>query len=690
LPSNATLHALRTFANQAGTAIVSARQRAALERRTAELEALHTTTLSLLESVDATDVLETIVARAAELVGTTDGYLYRVDPSRERLVLEIALGTFADYRGTELGFGEGLSGRVWAQRQAMAVDDYAQWAGGAPTYVGAGFRAIAGVPLVVGGDVVGVIGVGHAADGVSFGASELTLLTRFAHLASLVLERAQLLRRLQDERDYSERLIDSANALVVGVGPDGAVEVFNEEASRITGYGAEEVLGRSFVRLLPAGLYPDAGDRFVRSLLDGTLPEQYETPILTRDGEERLIDFRLRVVFVDGQPHGLIAFGTDVTEVRRLEEELRQSQKMEAVGRLAGGIAHDFNNLLTAITGYAELALVKLDGTPDVREHVFEMKRAGERAADLTRQLLAFSRRQVLQPETLSVNGVVTDLERMLRRLLGAHVEFSTDLDPQLGSTKADPGQLEQVVMNLALNARDAMPGGGRLTVSTRNEEIDGNAYVVLEVSDDGHGMDDATLERAVEPFFTTKPPGEGTGLGLSTVYGIVKQSGGELVATSTPGLGTTMRVLLPRVTPEPDRREEPAPTPLPRVGATVLLAEDEDVVRRLLARILTDEGYEVIETANGAEALAAAQSAARIDYLVTDVVMPGVGGADLAATLRESRAGLRVLFVSGYSADAIGREREATPGVGFLQKPFTRAELVRALDALTANAVAA
>jgi signal transduction histidine kinase/ActR/RegA family two-component response regulator len=429
----------------------------------------------------------------------------------------------------------------------------------------------------------------------------------------------------------------------------------------------------------------EAFETYTRHLVAGTLPETVETPIVTKSGERRLIGWRNRGFLVEGSTRGSISFGTDVTERRRLEEELRQSQKMEAVGRLAGGVAHDFNNLLTAITGYGELALEKLDDGSAVREHVFEMKRAGERAAGLTRQLLAFSRRQVLQPEVVDVNKVVSELERMLGRLLGAQVELVTDLDPRLGSTKADPGQLEQVVMNLAINARDAMPGGGRLTIGTRNDAS--GDFVLLEVCDTGHGMEADTLEQAFEPFFTTKAPGEGTGLGLSTVYGIVKQTGGDVTAESQPGRGTKMCVSLPRVKASAGSEAEPFAAPAPAADSTVLLVEDEEAVRRLVASMLTDAGYRVLVAENASAAIVLADAEEHIDILLTDVVMPGLSGPDLASLLTELRPELRVLFVSGYTADGVASNGRMSPDTAFLQKPFTRAQLFAALGALHSEA---
>jgi hypothetical protein len=357
---------------------------------------------------------------------------------------------------------------------------------------------------------------------------------------------------------------------------------------------------------------------------------------------------------------------------------------MEAVGRLAGGIAHDFNNLLTAITGYGELALAKLEDSA-VREHVFEMKRAGERAAGLTKQLLAFSRRQVLQPEVVDPNEIVSDLEGMLSRLLGEQIELAVELDPAVGSTTADPGQLQQVVMNLVLNSRDAMPKGGRLRITTANAHVDGVDYVELVVADNGTGMDHETLEQAFEPFFTTKPLGEGTGLGLSTVYGIVKQTGGDLVATSEPGRGTTMRVLLPLAGDAPELCDEQrGHAPDAPWAATVLLVEDEDVVRRLISTMLEGAGYRVLAAESPEAALSIAETEDRIEVLLTDVVMPGLSGPELADRLLEQQPRLRVLFVSGYTAEAIAKHGQLSPGTSFLEKPFTRGELTRALQQLT------
>jgi PAS domain S-box-containing protein len=376
---------------------------------------------------------------------------------------------------------------------------------------------------------------------------------------------------------------------------------------------------------------------------------------------------------------------------REKEEQLRQAQKMEAVGRLAGGIAHDFNNLLTAINGYSDLTLRRLPEGDPLRRNVEEVRRAGERAAGLTRQLLAFSRKQVLQPVVLDLNAVIAEMGRMLQRLIGEDVELRTTLDPQLGSVVADPGQIEQVIMNLAVNARDAMPSGGKLTVETGNVYLDEEyaarhvavrpgAYAVLSVSDTGSGMDGATQARIFEPFFTTKELGKGTGLGLSTVYGIVKQSGGNIWVYSEVGVGTTFKIYLPRAASGSEEYRRGAEAEGTAGGReTILLVEDDEMVRSMTRIILSEHGYRVLEAANGAAALSLCErNEEPIRLLLTDVVMPGMSGRELADRLARTRPEVRVLFMSGYTDDAIVHHGVLDAGVAFLQKPFTPDALAR------------
>jgi len=473
----------------------------------------------------------------------------------------------------------------------------------------------------------------------------------------------------------------------------GTIQYVNPAFERITGYDRMEVIGRT-PSILRSGRHDAAFYRnlwetlrrgevwrgtFLDKRKDGTLYEEDTVISPVRDPSGQVVNY--------------VAVKRDVTDVRRMEERLRQSQKMEAVGRLAGGVAHDFNNLLTAISGYSDLLIHRLPDYSTLRRDVEEIRKAGDRAAVLTRQLLAFSRRQVLQPKVLDLNAVVTNMEQMLRRLIGEDIELSTDLSPSLSRVKADPGQIEQVIVNLAVNARDAMSDGGRITIATADAELSPayaaaysevrpGPHVLLSVADTGQGMSDETQAHLFEPFFTTKERGIGTGLGLAMVYGIVQQSGGHIRVNSAADRGSTFLIYLPRVE-APDDGEQGTDRPLlphPSPGTeTILLAEDEEVVRRLAREILSGNGYKVLEAGDGREALLLSEAyRAEIHLLLTDVVMPKMSGRELTDRIRLQRPDLRILYMSGYTDDAILRHGVLVDGIPFLQKPFTPEELAR------------
>lgn len=379
-------------------------------------------------------------------------------------------------------------------------------------------------------------------------------------------------------------------------------------------------------------------------------------------------------------------------DLGRAEEQLRQSQKLEAIGRLAGGIAHDFNNLLMVQIGYCDMIMERLDRTDPLASELSEVLTCAERAARLTRQLLAFSRKQALRPQVLNLNDVARDVEKLLRRLIGEDIELLTRLDEDLGQVEADPGQLEQVIMNLAVNARDAMPEGGRLTLETANVELDeayaessigvkAGSHVMLAISDTGTGMDEATRKRLFEPFFTTKAKGKGTGLGLATVYGIVKQSGGNIWVYSEPGGGTTFKIYLPRVKGKAKRGAKPVASELHGAGESILVVEDDPALRTLLTRMLEALGFEGHAAPNGNEALARLE-AGEVNpvLLITDVVLPGMGGSELAERAQQLRPGLKVVYTSGYTDAAILHRGVLKASTPFLQKPFTRNDLATKL----------
>jgi PAS domain S-box-containing protein len=389
----------------------------------------------------------------------------------------------------------------------------------------------------------------------------------------------------------------------------------------------------------------------------------------------------------DGQMERHIGVSLDITERKQLEEQFRQAQKLESVGRLAGGVAHDFNNLLTIITGYSEMALAEIGERHPMRDSMLEIAEAAARASTLTRQLLTFSRRQITEPREIVINDLVRGFEKMLARLLGEEIELELTLDPDGGVLMADPGQIEQVIMNLAVNAHDAMPHGGKLLIETSRVVADEEfsqthlavapgPWVGLSVSDTGTGMTPDVKAHIFEPFFTTKGAGKGTGLGLSTVWGIVKQSRGAIWVYSEPGQGTTFKILFPAVEPKPGRDEAAEVSESPSGQETILLAEDEPGVRNYARQILEKHGYTIVSACNGREALMAArQHPGEIQLLLTDVVMPQMGGAELAAAFSSVRPGARVLCMSGYS-DRLWPEAHA--GRNYIQKPFTPSALLR------------
>ncbi len=514
----------------------------------------------------------------------------------------------------------------------------------------------------------------------------------------------KMVRRLKDALHQSEekyrQLWETSTDAVIFMDRERRIQFANPAVRDVFGYAPEEVIGRDIAMLQPERLREGHRDGVARYMKTGVKKLNWratELVGLRKDGTEVPIEIAFSDMEMEGK-RWFVGFMRDITErkraeeaLRQSEEQLRQSQKMEAIGKLAGGIAHDFNNLLTAIMGYSELLLGQMQPDSRERKNAEEIRKAAFRAAGLTHQLLAFSRRQMLTSKVLNLNAVVMDLEPMLRRLIGEDIELKIVPGPALGHVQADPSQIEQIILNLVVNARDAMPRGGTLTIETANVELDEacagqqgtfrpGPYVLVAVSDTGCGMDAPTQARVFEPFFTTKEPGKGTGLGLSTVYGIVKQSGGYVWVYSEPGLGTTFKVYLPRVTHEPDRgAAEAERPPLLRGTETILLVEDEEVVRGLVDDVLTGNGYRVLVASHSDEGFRlSGQHEGPIHLLVTDVVMPGMSGRELAERLASSRPTMKVLYISGYTDDAVVRHGVLVERTAFLQKPFTPDALLR------------
>ena len=474
------------------------------------------------------------------------------------------------------------------------------------------------------------------------------------------------------------------------------VEV-NQAARDLFGYTCEEMIGMDFRKLCADPEF--LGAFYEQMEKDGSMVD-FQGSFLNNGGMQmHCILTATARRGADGTFLGSQGFLRDVTELKKLEQQFLQSQKMEAVGRLAGGVAHDFNNILTAIMGYAQLLLYRTDAESPLRRYVCEIDRAAGRAADLTRQLLAFSRRQVFQPTVVHLDALIGKMDNMLRRMIGEDILLTVVPNPRTGLVKADPGQIEQVIMNLAVNARDAMPRGGKLTMESSDVDLDAEhfhrkitvqpgPYVLLTVSDTGLGMDESVLPYVFEPFFTTKDPGKGTGLGLSTVYGIVKQSGGYVFADSEPGKGSVFRLYLPRVQEAvcAAGKLEPAPDHT-HTGETILVVEDENAVRTLVRDALRDSGYTVIDACHGREAITIAEEHEEtIHLLLTDVIMPEMNGVELARTLSPRRPDMKVLYMTGYAEGGIIDRHELQADANLLRKPFTPDGLSRKVREILAG----
>jgi PAS domain S-box-containing protein len=503
-------------------------------------------------------------------------------------------------------------------------------------------------------------------------------------------ERRATERALRDQEEQYRLLADGLPLLVSYLDAEERYRFVNQAYQRALGVSPDAVIGRSLREVHGEAAYEQIHP-FVVDALAGRPMVFEHTHVDGRGGTRHLSISYIPHFNNVGETQGFYALITDATERKRLEEQFRQAQRMEAVGQLAGGVAHDFNNLLTIINTNCELALASPALGADARHEVEEIRRAGARAAALTRQLLAFSRRQVLRPEELDLGAIITDLESMLRRVIGEDITLVTDIGTGLGAVRADRGQLEQVLMNLVVNARDAMPTGGELSISAASVQVDATtarrhvglapgAYVMLTVSDTGVGMDAATQQRIFEPFFTTKGVGKGTGLGLSTVYGVVKQSDGHIFVQSAPQRGTTFTVYFPRIGHAPVLNAATPPcTALPRGSETILLVEDEEAVRRVVQRVLTSQGYSVLEAHDGAAALALATThEAPIHLVLTDVVMPNMSGREFAERLSRIRPAVRVLFMSGYNGTEAASRGVRRSDTAFIEKPFTIEVLAR------------
>ena len=621
----------------------------------------------------------------------------------ELLLLELARGGFdADFERVQnaAAMSEALRRRAWD----MIISDYSL-----PEFSALGALATlreSGIdlPLVV---VSGTIGEESAVEALRNGARDFIVKGKLARLIPAV-ERELIASRGREARHEAERalhqseeqvrmLLDSTGEGILGVDLHGRCTFANRAAVAMLGWvEARALIGRSLHDdLHRAGAdvarCPGADCRLRMALLSAAAGYIDDESLDRADGARFAAEVRVFPVVRDDVRVGSVASFVDISQRKRLEAQLRQSQKMEAIGSLAGGVAHDFNNLLSVILSYTEMILDGLKAGDPMRGEIEEIRKAGQRAGVLTRQLLAFSRQQILQPRIVDLNQILAGLESMLRRLLGEDVELSLLTSRPLGQLRADPGQIEQVVMNLVVNARDAMPDGGKITIETDNVELGAayaavhvgvtpGPYVLMAVTDTGIGMDAATQARIFEPFFTTKEKGKGTGLGLSMIFGIVQQSGGHIWVYSEPGKGTMFRIYLPRVDGVVEAIEGPPSAPVTLRGSeTVLLVEDDEQVRGITRTILRRNGYNVLEAANGGEAfLTCERYPARIHILITDVIMPRMSGRQLAERVSPLRPDMKVLYLSGYTENTIVHHGILDAGIFYLQKPIVPDALLR------------
>jgi signal transduction histidine kinase len=736
--ANQELKLLRLFGSQAAIAIQ-------LRSRQARIEAL----LDVGSQLSRIQPVESLLARIAEVCGRlfhSNSVTIRLVEGDE-LVLKAVWGHSEEILPSgRLKVGQSLTGIVAATGQPLVVRDPISDSRLSPDhregYRRLGVRAFLGVPVKSGEQLTGVLGIRTSRED-GFSADDVQLATAFASHAAIAIENARLFSQEQEREAYLAALLE-INKKVGTLGPtDVLLTAIAREAARLLDVDNAGFRLLEGDELVVAGLAGTASETMTRPRLklgeslsgrvfaDGhtlitdiatahdLLPEHREAdlrlgyiqvlvvPLRVGERITGVLNIRARRRFTRRDQDIAEAFADQAAialENSRLYQELRgafdelsqtqsqlaQAQKMEAIGLLAGGIAHDFNNLLMVIMGRSDLRLLTLKPEDPVRQDLELIRQTGRRAAELTRQLLAFSRKQVLQPKTLSLNAVVEGLAAMLQRVIGEDIDLRTSLDPSLGPVQADPGQIDQVIMNLAVNARDAMLGGGQLIIETSNVELDAASlrgrvgvrpgpHVMLAVTDTGSGMDGATRARIFEPFFTTKGVGKGTGLGLSTVHGIINQSGGTIWVYSEPGKGTTFKIYLPRTTGAIEDNGPDADTaPLASGSETILLVEDEQALRELVRDLLRARGYPVLEAADGVEALEVARRHGRIDLLLTDVIMPRMGGPELAKRLVDVQPNIKVLYMSGYTDRGVVHHGVLDPEASFLQKPVAMEVVAR------------
>ena len=671
------------------------------------LGALHDTAIKLMSRLDLDDVLQTIVARMSELTNLPNAFLYLLDENTNRMTLRVGLGLSTGFYGHSAQMGVGVMGKVWQTGQPLMIEQYQKWPGRSLEFKE--LQSIGAVPLKSGPRVIGVLGVETTDRTHAFSKEELDVLTAFAELASLAFDNARLYTAAQ--RELAER-IEAENALRKSEekfrhlfeeskdmffisSPEGRFTDINPAGVLLFGYSNIEEMTNLNIE---QDLYVDIEARrlYQKLMQEQGYVKEFELKLRRKDGEILTVLETATAVYDE---HGkTIAYRgviRDITQLKNLQDQLLQWQKIETIGQLAGGVAHDFNNLLMAILGHCELLQLRAPRQEAILEPLEQIHKAAQAGASLTRQLLAFSRKQVLDPKVVRLNRVLTSIESMVQRLIGEGIHLELELDERTGVVKIDPTQFEQVILNLAGNARDAMPDGGKLIISTQNITLKNafqgapfggitGEFVVITVRDTGFGMDSDTLSHIFEPFFTTKRESHGTGLGLATVYGIVKQSGGYILVDSRVGAGTSFRIYFPRVdltVPEAPSLSKSAPTPSGQ--GSILLVDDNESILQAISSFLKMQGYKVMSANSPDLALEMSQKMEGIDLLITDVVMPVMSGPQLAEAIKISNPGVKILFLSGYSDELVRKHGVLDQDALFLQKPASMKDLMKNINTL-------
>jgi PAS domain S-box-containing protein len=676
-----------------------------LQRQNEYLQALHETTLGLISRLDVAGLLQAIVTRSGTLVGTEHCYVYLKNAAGTEMEMAFQSGIYNRLRHRLIRPGHGFAGRIWESGKLFNVDDYSKWEGRLPDPDRDMLRAMAGVPLKSGEEIVGVLGVSFVDEGIHLNDEQLEHLVQFGELASLALENA----RLNDEskRELAERIkaeenlrklsvaVDQNPASIVITDTSGIIEYVNPHFTELTGYTFEEAVGQNS-NILKTG---ETSNEEYRQLWETILAGgDWLGEFHNRKKNGELYWEQATIAPIrdnSGDITHLIAIKEDITERKQLEGQLRQAQKMDAVGQLAGGIAHDFNNILTAIIGYASIMQLKLPVDSPLKKNAEQIAATAERGASLTQGLLAFSRKQASSLVIVDLNEIINRVHHLLLRLISEDIHLEINLEHNGLPVLADSGQIEQVLMNMSTNARDVLTQGGSIVISTEEVTIDSDfvlargfgtpgRYALLTFSDNGDGMEPKIVKHIFEPFYTTKELGKGTGLGLSIVYGIIKKHNGYIICHSTIGIGTIFQIYLPLLDLAPAVRQGKVQENMASVreknsvGCSILLAEDNETTRILGREILEEFGYSVIEAIDGEDALEKfrAQSG-RISLVLLDVIMPKMNGREVYDAIRSIAPDMRILFCSGYAKDVVVNQGGVESWMDFLPKPFTPKELL-------------